>query len=105
MPAGRFRPESPDERLHPIRLNADERRNAIGPADLTQLTKSLADGRERASIPHRGDDGVRHIEAELLEFVGEACRDARAVAALEVIGAEVLIGDATTEHPVDRGQD
>src|SRR5688572_5832273 len=49
--------------------------------------------------------GESHIEAEFVELAGEASGEASALGTIEVIGAEIGVGDAALEHPVDGRQD
>ena len=44
-------------------------------------------------------------EAQLAELADELGSEALAIGAVEVVGAEILIGRAAAEHPVGGGQD
>jgi hypothetical protein len=54
--------------------------------------------------PHRSV-GKGDLEAEFGEFSGKTSGEAGALCALEVIGAEIGIKDAASEHPLDGGED
>ena len=49
--------------------------------------------------------GQGDVEAEFIEFPGEAGGEAGPFDAVEVVGAEVGVGDAAAEHPVGGGED
>jgi hypothetical protein len=49
--------------------------------------------------------GDGHMVSELVELAGESCGEAGAFGSIEVIGAEIGVGDTALEHPVDGRQD
>ena len=60
-----------------------------------------------SSVPSRchRSVGKGDLEAEFGEFSGKTSGEAGAFRAIEVIGAEVGIKDAASEHPADGGDD
>src|SRR5690242_21637856 len=73
------------------------------PAESTALEPKIVRSRMKPSCGRRFGQG--DVEPEFTKLAGEARGEAGAVASLEVVGAEVLVGDAAAEHPVDGGQD
>src|SRR5690242_8857089 len=73
------------------------------PAESTALEPKIVRSRMKPSCGRRFGQG--DVEPEFTKLAGEARGEAGAVAPLEVVGAEVLVGDAAAEHPVDGGQD
>ena len=76
------------------RQGSSVRRASVSPGPSTRMKRSR-------SLPLGEGDG----EAELVEFADELAGEALAIGALEVVGAEILIGRAAAEPPVDGGQD